>query len=301
MLEFQNISIYKKKNTIVDNLTLSVPDGAVLGLLGEDRKGKSAILEAAAGCRMVNKGQILLDGTPVFARETQSCRKIGYMPGAYGFYQLLKVEEYYELILSLYKIRGRDQRKRLDEVLAFVELEKYRDTFIGEMPAECYPFLYLGQVILPEPEWLLLDEPFGTMDSAARRDMARMLQLLFEGGTSIIINAPMYQEIMDFVTDIAVMEEGKLMVYGPVEEVYAKALLEAPVRMQVLSRMETALEVLKQNHLVDRVTVDGDEVIFRFNGGEREEARLLSELVTSGVLIRNYMRDQADMESMFRR
>ena len=97
------------------------------------------------------------------------------------------------------------------------------------------------------------------------------------------------------------MESGKNLTFGPVEEVYAEALCKSPVRMHILAQMEKALEVLKENPLVDRVTVDGDDVIFRLNGGEKEEAELLTDLVASGALIHNYMRDQADIEEIFRR
>lgn len=56
---------------------------------------------------------------------------------------------------------------------------------------------------------------------------------------------------------------------------YAEALCKSPVRMHILAQMEKALEVLKENPLVDRVTVDGDDVIFRFNGGERKKQNFL--------------------------
>ena len=102
--------------------------------------------------------------------------------------------------------------------------------------------------------------------------MIGILLTLHEKGTSIILNTPMYPEMMGFITDVLVMESGKNLTFGPVEEVYAEALCKSPVRMHILAQMEKALEVLKENPLVDRVTVDGDDVIFRFNGGEKEEA-----------------------------
>lgn len=71
--------------------------------------------------------------------------------------------------------------------------------------------------------------------------------------------------------------------------------------MHVLAGMEEALMVLKQNSLVDRVTVDGMDVIFRFNGEEKAEAELLNDLVLSGALIQNYMRDRVNIEQIFRR
>ena len=180
-------------------------------------------------------------------------------------------------------------------------MKEYEGAFIGELPAETLPFLYLGKAILQEPEWLLMDEPFDNMSVTARRKMIGILLTLHEKGTSIILNTPMYPEMMGFITDVLVMESGKNLTFGPVEEVYAEALCKSPVRMHILAQMEKALEVLKENPLVERVTVDGDDVIFRFNGGEKEEAELLTDLVASGALIHNYMRDQADIEEIFRR
>ena len=180
-------------------------------------------------------------------------------------------------------------------------MTKYKQTFIGELPIDTFPFLYLGKAILQEPEWLLMDDPFDNMSVTARKKMIGILLSLHEKGTSMIINTSMYPEMMGFITDVVVIEEGKNLTFGPVEEVYAEALCKSPVRMHILAQMEKALEVLKENHLVDRVTVDGDDVIFRFNGGEKEEAELLTDLVASGALIHNYMRDLANIEEIFRR
>ena len=122
-----------------------------------------------------------------------------------------------------------------------------------------------------------MDDPFDNMSVTARKKMIGILLSLHEKGTSMIINTSMYPEMMGFITDVVVIEEGKNLTFGPVEEVYAEALCKSPVRMHILAQMEKALEVLKENHLVDRVTVDGDDVIFRFNGGEKEEAELLKD------------------------
>ena len=246
-------------------------------------------------------GDIYIDGISIYETGENAYCNFGYMSKEYGFYSLLKVEEYYELFLALYKVGGRYRSRRIEEVLELLDMKEYEGAFIGELPAETLPFLYLGKAILQEPEWLLMDEPFDNMSVTARRKMIGILLTLHEKGTSIILNTPMYPEMMGFITDVLVMESGKNLTFGPVEEVYAEALCKSPVRMHILAQMEKALEVLKENPLVDRVTVDGDDVIFRFNGGEKEEAELLTDLVASGALIHNYMRDQADIEEIFRR
>ena len=283
MLDFQNISIQRKGKKVLDDFSLKAPDGVILALLGEDKEGKSTLLKAASGGEKPETGDIYIDGISIYEKGGNAYCNFGYMSKEYGFYSLLKVEEYYELFLAL------------------LDMKEYEGAFIGELPAETLPFLYLGKAILQEPEWLLMDEPFDNMSVTARRKMIGILLTLHEKGTSIILNTPMYPEMMGFITDVLVMESGKNLTFGPVEEVYAEALCKSPVRMHILAQMEKALEVLKENPLVDRVTVDGDDVIFRFNGGEKEEAELLTDLVASGALIHNYMRDQADIEEIFRR
>ena len=301
MLDFQNISIYRKGKKVLDDFSMKAPDGVILALLGEDKEGKSMLLKTASGGEKPEEGQIYMDGMSIYEEGRNAYCNFGYMSKEYGFYNLLKVEEYYELFLLLYKVGGRYRSKRIEEVLDLLDLRQYEQTFIGELPVETFPFLYLGKAILQEPEWLLMDEPFNNMSVRARRKMIGILLSLHDRGTSIMINTPMYPEMMGFITDVVVIESGKNQTFGPVEEVYAEALCKSPVRMHILAQMERALEVLKENPLVDRVTVDGDDVIFRFNGGEKEEAELLTDLVASGALIHNYMRDQANIEEIFRR
>lgn len=222
------------------------------------------------------------------------------MSKEYGFYSLLKVEEYYELFLALYKVGGRYRSRRIEEVLELLDMKEYEGAFIGELPAETLPFLYLGKAILQEPEWLLMDEPFDNMSVTARRKMIEFCSPSMKKDFHHFKYSDVSRNdgIHYGCSCYGVWKESDLW---SVEEVYAEALCKSPVRMHILAQMEKALEVLKENPLVDRVTVDGDDVIFRFNGGEKEEAELLTDLVASGALIHNYMRDQADIEEIFRR
>ena len=247
MLDFQNISIDRKGEKVLDHFNLKAPDGVILALLGEDKEGKSTLLKAASGGEKPETGDIYIDGISIYEKGENAYCNFGYMSKEYGFYSLLKVEEYYELFLALYKVGGRYRSRRIEEVLELLDMKEYEGAFIGELPAETLPFLYLGKAILQEPEWLLMDEPFDNMSVTARRKMIGILLTLHEKGTSIILNTPMYPEMMGFITDVLVMESGKNLTFGPVEEVYAEALCKSPVRMHILAQMEKALEVLKEN------------------------------------------------------
>ena len=301
MLEFQNISIYRREKRILDDFNLKIPDGAIMGLLGSDSKAKSMILAAASGSQAPDYGQILLNGVSIYQGRSRSYQNFGYMPRENGFYDLLRVDEYFELFLSLYKVNGRYRQKRMEEVAELFGIRQYMSAFIMELPAEMLPFLCLAKTVLHDPEWLLLDEPFANLNSSSRNSMIKILLMLQEEGKSIVVNSQMFPETRDFFTDVALVEDGRVVVEGETEDIFETALKKSPVRMHVLAGLDEALEVLKMNTLVDRVTVDEKEVIFRFNGGEREEAELLTDLVASGAFIQKFMRDRVNIEEVFRR
>ena len=301
MLEFQNISIYRREKRILDDFNLKIPDGAIMGLLGSDSKAKSMILAAASGSQAPDYGQILLNGVSIYQGRSRSYQNFGYMPREYGFYDLLRVDEYFELFLSLYKVNGRYRQKRMEEVAELFGIRQYMSAFIMELPAEMLPFLCLAKTVLHDPEWLLLDEPFANLNSSSRNSMIKILLMLQEEGKSIEVNSQMFPVTRDFFTDVALVEDGRVVVEGETEDIFETALKKSPVRMHVLAGLDEALEVLKMNTLVDRVTVDEKEVIFRFNGGEREEAELLTDLVASGAFIQKFMRDRVNIEEVFRR
>ena len=301
MLEFQNTSIYRREKRILDDFSLKIPDGAIMGLLGSDSKAKSMILAAASGSQAPDYGQILLDGVSIYQGRNPAYQNFGYMPREYGFYDLLRVDEYFELFLSLYKVNGRYRQKRMEEVAELFGIRQYMSAFIAELPVEMQPFLCLAKTVLHDPKWLLLDEPFEGLNSASRNSMIQILLILQEQGKSMVVNSQMFPETRDFFTDVALVEDGRVVVEGETEEIFETALKKSPVRMHVLAGIEEALAVLKENAMVDRVTVDEQDVIFRFNGGQREEAELLTDLVASGAFIQNYMRDRINIEEVFRR
>ena len=171
MLDFQNISIQRKGKKVLDDFSLKAPDGVILALLGEDKEGKSTLLKAASGGEKPETGDIYIDGISIYEKGGNAYCNFGYMSKEYGFYSLLKVEEYYELFLALYKVGGRYRSRRIEEVLELLDMKEYEGAFIGELPAETLPFLYLGKAILQEPEWLLMDEPFSALDEFTREKL----------------------------------------------------------------------------------------------------------------------------------
>ena len=316
VIRYEHVDISYKGKRVVHDVSFSVEKGEILGIVGESGSGKSTLIKAAMGLLsqegLVTRGDIWYQGKnitdlPGRDRRRLNGPELGYIFQNAGssFSPIRTVGvQLYETMKEHSRISKKEFQDRALELLAklgFSDGMRILKSYPFELSGGMQQRVGIARALAIQPEILLMDEPFDNMSVTARRKMIGILLTLHEKGTSIILNTPMYPEMMGFITDVLVMESGKNLTFGPVEEVYAEALCKSPVRMHILAQMEKALEVLKENPLVDRVTVDGDDVIFRFNGGEKEEAELLTDLVASGALIHNYMRDQADIEEIFRR
>lgn len=301
MIEFQNITVKEKGKAILDDFSLVIPDGVIMGLVGSDDVAKSCLLSVAGGVRRPDSGQVLLEQeSPNRNQDGLIYDQIGYMPGKYGFYDLLRLEEYFEFFLSLYRVNPRYWDERIEEIVKLMSLTEYAGAYINEIPADMHPFLCLGKTLLHDPGWLFLDDPFFGLNVSGRNDMIRVLLHLQEQNKSIVIHSQLFPELLDFYTDVTVIEDGHAVASGMIQDVYEIAMKQSPVRMHVIAGMEEALAVLKENRLVERVTVNEMDVIFCFNGGSREEAELLSDLTGGGALIQNYMRNHVNIEQIFR-
>lgn len=300
MLEFQDVTLSRDNITYIEKLSLQIPDGSVYGIFGMDHEARSVLVRSAAGTFRPDSGRILADEEDVYAPDSESYRFIGFMGQKPSYYDKLKVEEFYDLILTMYQVAGRNRRVRMEEVLELVGLTEFRDAYIEQLAHDQLPFMSLGTAVLHEPAWLILDEPFEMINGEARDRMVNILAYLCESGISILINSQMYPELYGFLTDLAVIEDGRNTIHGSIEDVFEEITNKSPVSMHVLDKMENALAILKLNPLVERVTVVDRDVLFRFTGDEREEAQLLTQLVASGALIQNYNRDRMNLDDILR-
>lgn len=298
MLKFQNVTIHDQnliKTKLIDHATFSIEDGSIVGLIGTDHRAKSALLYAASGAKKPDRGQIYLNDVPLYP-NSDKYMEIGYLPGNGQFYEQITVEEYYELFLALYKVNGRYRHRRIEEVLEILEVQEYRNRFLSEIPAEVKPFISLGKTVLHEPKWLLLDDPFENLPINQHKRMLDYLDFFWEQGMSLVINSEIFPEIIPFFTDVLVFDEGQLISKGTIDDVYAQALRESPIHIRVLSGMEEALRILRENDLVERVTVDQTDISILFSGGDEDEAALLTQLVKAGAMVHSFVRDPMTLE-----
>jgi ABC-2 type transport system ATP-binding protein len=204
----------------VDDLSLEVKRGEVFGLLGPNGAGKSTSINMAVGLLVPDSGSVEVDGHGQ-PRDPKVRRAIGIAPQSLALYEELTGEENLAFFSQVYGLGGSRLRERTNTVLELVGLtEKRADrvkTYSGGMKRR----LNLGAALLHDPPVIMLDEPTAGVDPQSRNNILEMVQRLAGEGKTIIYTTHYMEEAAKVCDRIAIMDRGKILALGTLEELLA--------------------------------------------------------------------------------
>src|SRR5207244_12870474 len=169
----------------------------------------------------------------------------------FGVYDDMKVIEYLEFFAAAYRIKGPERRKKCDQVLELVDLGYKRDALVTSLSRGMTQRLGLAQVLLHEPQVLLLDEPASGLDPRARIEMRELIKELRNMNKTIMVSSHILPELADICNKIGIIARCKLIWNGPVDEairqVRGKAVFTVAVgparNGEAAQRMEADAEI----------------------------------------------------------
>ena len=268
----------------VNDVDVEIPEGEIYGLIGPNGAGKTTTIRMACGLLSPTAGQAFIAGVDVHQAPERAHQYIGYLSDFFSVYEDLKVWEYLDYFAHAYKMPSGDIRGRITEVIGQVGLEVKRDVLIKGLSRGMKQRLGIARAIIHRPKVLLLDEPASGLDPKARFDLRNLLKSLREQGATILISSHILTELEGFCTSIGVMEKGRMLRSGRLEEIVAAESQLRVVRLNWLGD-GTAEAVLKAAAHVSNVMVSGREAVFRFAGSEDELASLLPTLLAAGIRV----------------
>lgn len=206
------------KNGIValNDVSLSIEQGIIFGLLGPNGAGKTTLIKILLGIVFPTSGNAKILGEDISNYHIRN--RIGYLPENHKFPNYLTGEE---VIIHFSKLNGFELDKKspkVDEVLSLVKMEKWRNEKIKKYSKGMLQRLGLAQAIVHDPDLIFLDEPTDGVDPIGRKEIRDILISLKNEGKTIFINSHLLSEV-ELVSDkVAILNEGKLVKYGTVEE-----------------------------------------------------------------------------------
>ena len=222
MLEVKNIVKKYGTNTAVNNLSFTVDDGEIFGLLGENGAGKTTTFRIIMGLLEPNSGNVLLDHEKIDYSKTD---KIGFVTEERSLLTKLSVQEQIEFYATLKGMEKQEIDKRLDQWLEKFEITSYKNRKIKELSKGNQQKIQFISAVIHEPKLLILDEPFTGLDPINVKLMKEAIIDLKNKGCSIIFSSHQMEYIEDFCEKLVILVKGKPILEGnlkDIKESYAK-------------------------------------------------------------------------------
>ena len=219
-IDIANISKGFGDFTALDDVSLEVPEGSLMALLGPSGSGKSTLLRIIAGLEIPDAGTITIDGTDVSHVIPQK-RGIGFVFQHYAAFTHMSVRENVAFGLRIRKRPKAEVTERVDELLALVGLTKWADQRPSQLSGGQRQRMALARALAVQPKVLLLDEPFGALDATVRAELRAWLRRLHdEQHVTTVLVTHDQEEAMEISDRIAVMSAGKIEQVGDPREIY---------------------------------------------------------------------------------
>ncbi|GAA5261508.1 ABC-2 type transport system ATP-binding protein [Methanocalculus sp. MC3] len=218
MIELTDLT--KRYNGVpaVDNLSLTVREGEIVGLLGPNGAGKSTTILMTTGLIEPDGGVIAIDGHIMQKNPLLAKAKIGYMPEDVGFYPGLNAAENLDYFGRLYGMETERRKRRIDELLVTVGLDGVL-TLVGGYSKGMRQRLGLAKALLNEPPVIILDEPTANLDPVGVSDYRRIVREAAADGAALLVSSHILSEMSVICTRIALLSRGKLVADGTWQEI----------------------------------------------------------------------------------
>jgi len=290
----------------VDELNLSVEEGAIFGFVGPNGAGKTSTIRIMATLLEPTAGDIRVAGHSIRRQSAQVRQVIGYMPDFFGVYNDLIVWEYLDFFGACYEIPPPERKKLIDDLLELVDLTHRRDDPVEGLSRGMKQRLSLARTLIHDPQVLILDEPASGLDPRARVEIRELLVELAHMGKTIFFSTHILADVAEICTQVGIIEAGKLVAVGGLEELQQVLMPNRKLQVVVLGEAAAVITAVRAAQGVLSVQeLPGNEGRCRlevtFTGSDQDVSALLSAMINQGLPILHFSEDSRDMEEVFMR
>jgi len=198
----------KEKVQAVDDVSFSVSQGELFGLIGPDGAGKTSIFRMLTTLLLPDAGSATVDGFDIVKDYKKIRNTVGYMPGKFSLYQDLTIEENLNFFATVFGTSIEENYHLIKDI--YVQIERFKDRRAGKLSGGMKQKLALCCALIHKPSVLFLDEPTTGVDPVSRKEFWEMLKRLKAERITIVVSTP-YMDEATLCDRIALIQSGKIL------------------------------------------------------------------------------------------
>ncbi|MCL2571414.1 MAG: ABC transporter ATP-binding protein [Defluviitaleaceae bacterium] len=285
-------------NMALDHLDLNINQGEILGLLGPNGAGKTTAIRSLTGLIGIDSGDIEVFGKKQSLNNKDIKREMGLVTQEITVFNDLSARENLRYFGSLYGLKGADLDSNVDRVLKFIGLtdraSKRPKSFSGGMQRR----LNIGCALVHRPKLLIMDEPTVGIDPQSRNHILESVKQIAAEGTTVVYTSHYMEEVQAICNHIAIMDTGRVIAEGSLEELVGRIQHEDTIRMIALAPSDALTESIKAISGVKSVTVVGTSYTI-VSGADSGNLNRIMEVAVGHGGIANIAADKSTLEDVF--
>ncbi len=283
-----------RKRTALIGLNLKVERGEIFGYLGPNGAGKTTTIKILMNLISPTAGEVKILGQDVKNPEVR--RKIGFLPDRPYFYEYLTGREFLDYCGKLFNLKKRERTERIDKLLELVGLTQDQNLQLRKYSQGMLQRLGFAQVLINDPELLILDEPLTSLDPLGRRDFKDILIKMKNQGKTVFFSSHILEDAEDICDRVGILVKGKLIKIGILEE-FIKSEIEH-TDIIVSAKNEYVIQKLKNAQF--NVEKKGNYFLIRVSNSE-DVYQTIQEIYGAGGKVISVNPIRQKLENIFLR
>jgi ABC-2 type transport system ATP-binding protein len=286
VLNISNVTKYFRKFKALDSVSFSVDKGWVYGYLGPNGAGKTTTIRIMLGLLEPNQGEVQIAGVNPSKDPVHAFQSVGYASELPTLQTFFTAEQLLDFTGKMFGLSTQTRKEKTWQLLDLVGLKEWGEKKIGTYSKGMVQRLSVAVALINDPMVLIMDEPTIGMDPEAAVHFRSLFTNLSKEGKTIFISSHLLDEVQRICTHIGMINKGKILFSGPIEQVLEAFTQKWVVEAKVEKVTEKIVSSVRGLESVSDVKVDGNRLVIELKEKEDARGEISSEIFRQkGVLL----------------
>jgi ABC-2 type transport system ATP-binding protein len=298
IVEIKNLIKRYGDKLAVDNVSLSIKEGEILGLLGPNGAGKTTLINSIIGITEIQSGEVFIFGENMKKRSMEIKRRIGVVPQNIAVLNDFTAVENVTYFARLYGLKGKELKESVQRALEFTNLWERRNDYPQKYSGGMQRRLNIACSIVHRPELIIMDEPTVGIDPQSRNHILESIRRLNEEGSTIIYTSHYMEEVEAICTRVVIVDNGRFIAEGTKEELSEYVREDQIIDISLSNPGYTIIEAVKNIYGVSECTLSGSLMTVVLEKSS-DVSKVINAVTDKGGIITKINMEEATLEDVF--